>query len=77
MSDIHNGRKEFGAEVRRARGERSQLEIAGEARVSQTSLSDMERGIVVPSLATALRVLDALRIPDAEQLRLLRLMAAE
>ena len=62
----------FGALLREHRGDRRQIPVAHAAGVSNTTYSDYERGLSLPSLRVALQLLHILDIDPAEVLALLR-----
>lgn len=62
----------FGATVRRLREERKPLtqeQLAHAAGLTTNYLSDIERGVKVPSLTTILQIAHALDLPAADLLR--------
>lgn len=59
---------EFGLTVRRLREEKklSQELLAESAQLNRTYLGEVERGIVMPSLATVFKIARALNIPASQ-----------
>lgn len=61
----------FGALLRQHRGDRRQTAVAFAAGVSNTTYSDYERGLSLPSLQVALRLVRILNIDPGDVIALL------
>lgn len=61
----------LGTLLREHRGERTQVEVAGELGISDSTYSDYERGNITPSLEMLVNLLGVLGIDAAEVLNLM------